>query len=67
MIEEDEATFRYLARMETQKNQALIEQLRQEKIELEQFKNQQIKELMDKIKELEDDKRERLMHSDRLG
>jgi hypothetical protein len=53
MIEEDEATFRYLARMETQKNQALIEQLRQEKIDLEQFKNQQIKELMIRIKELE--------------
>ena len=52
MNEQDESTFRYLARMETKKNQALIEQLRQEKLDLEQFKNKQIKELMIEIKQL---------------
>ena len=52
MLEEDESTFRYLARMETKKNQALIEQLRQEKTDLEQFKNKQISGLMHEIKQL---------------
>lgn len=74
MLEEDESTFRYLARMESKKNAALIEQLRQEKTDLEQFKNKQIKELMMEIKQLKaeiadlkDDKRERMMQIDRLG
>lgn len=67
MDEQDESTFRYLARMESKKNQALIEQLRQEKLDLEQFKNKQIKELKAEITDLKDDKLERMIQSDRLG
>lgn len=61
---DDESTFRYLARMESKKNAALIEQLRQEKLDLEQFKNKQIKELMIEIKEW---KAEAQRLSDRLS
>lgn len=57
-------THRFLARVETKKNQALIEQLKQEKLDLEQFKNQQIKELMIEIKEW---KAEAQRLSDRLS
>lgn len=57
-------THRFLARAETKKNAALIEQLRQEKTDLEQFKNKQIKELMMEIKEW---KAEAQKLSDRLS